>query len=145
MSGFVPMIWSGQERGWEPFYADVFRARRSSAALRHGQFLFNAVSCREAVTERDYEAHTWVFGLLRRSGGEAVWGLVSLWPEKTPFQFSLPLDKLGLDPAEQYRLHDLISGRDWDEYGRTSWSGAQLAQIVLTPEPFRPYCLAIQT
>ncbi len=86
----------------------------------------------------------WVFCLPRRYGDEVVWGLVSLWPEKTPFLFNLPVHDLGLDGNACYRLHDLVSGDDWDEYGRTSWSGAELAQVVLTPEPFRPYFLALQ-
>jgi glycosidase len=151
MAGFVPMIWSGQEKGLEDFYRGVLRARRASAALRQsrpagrqGDFFFNAVGCREAVTERDYQAHDWVFCLPRKHGDQVVWGLVSLWPEKTPFEFTLPVAGLGLDPAASYRLHDLVSDADFNEYGQVTWSGADLARIVLSPEPFRPYLLDLR-
>jgi len=144
MAGFVPMIWSGQEKGQEEFYRGIFAARRQSAALRQGVFLFNTVGCREAVTERDYQAQDWVFCLLRRHEGEVVWGLVSLWPEKTPFEFTLPVAGLEMDPGALYRLRDLATGADFNEYGRTAWAGADLLHIVLTPEPFRPYLLGIQ-
>jgi hypothetical protein len=73
-----------------------------------------------------------------------VWGLASLWPEKTPFQFTLPIADLGLDPGARYRLHDLATGADFNEYGRTVWAGAGLTRAVLTPEPFRPYLLEIR-
>jgi starch synthase (maltosyl-transferring) len=143
MAGFVPMIWSGQEKGLEEFYRGIFAARQQSAALRHGAFLFNSVGCREAVTERAYQAHNWVFCLPRRHEDEVVWGLVSLWPERTPFEFSLPIADLRLDPGARYRLHDLAAGADFNEYGRTAWTGADLSHLVLTPEPFRPYLLEI--
>jgi starch synthase (maltosyl-transferring) len=144
MAGFVPMIWSGQEKGLEEFYRGMCAARQQSAALRQGAFLFNSVGCREAVTERDYQAHDWVFCLPRRHEGEVVWGLVSLWPEKTPFEFTLPLADLGLNPGASYRLRDLATGADFDEYGRARWAGTDLTHIVLTPEPFRPYLLDIR-
>jgi hypothetical protein len=51
---------------------------------------------------------------------------------------------LGLSSDTHYRLHDLVTGTDFDEYGRIEWSGADLARIVLTPEPFRPYLLELQ-
>ncbi len=144
MAGFIPMVWSGQEKGLEDFYRGTFNARRRSAALRQGEFFFNAVGCREAVPERDYQAHNWVFCLPRVHGGEVVWGLVSLWPEKTPFEFTLPIAELGLAPGARYRLHDLATGTDFDEYGRVAWAGADLARVVLTPEPFRPYLLDVR-
>jgi glycosidase len=144
MSGFTPMIWSGQEKGLEDFYRRILNARRRSAALRQGDFYFNTVGCQEAVAERNYQAHDWVFCLPRRHSDEVVWGLVSFWPEKTPFEFSLPTAALGLDPNASYRLHELIEGVDWDEYGRAVWSGADLARVVLSPEPYRPYLLHVQ-
>jgi starch synthase (maltosyl-transferring) len=144
MAGFIPMIWSGQEKGLEDFYRGMVNARRQSEALRQGEFFFNAVGCHEAVVERDYQAHDWVFCLPRKHSDQVVWGLVSLWPEKTPFEFALPIGHLGLSSDTRYRLHDLVTGTDFDEYGRTEWTGADLARIVLTPEPFRPYLLELQ-
>jgi hypothetical protein len=51
---------------------------------------------------------------------------------------------LGLDPNAGYRLTDLVTGTEFEEYGRVTWSGAELGQVVLTPEPFRPYLLALR-
>lgn len=144
MAGFVPMIWSGQERGLEGFYQALLNARRRAAALRQGEFCFNTVVCRETVAERGYQAHDWVFCLPRKAGEQVVWGLVSLWPERTPFEFSLPTAGLGLEPTARYRLHDLVTGTDLDEAGQVTWSGAELARVVLTPEPFRPYLLELR-
>jgi hypothetical protein len=111
--------------------------------LREGVFFFNAVGCQETVTERDYHAHEWVFCLPRKRGQEVMWGLVSLWPEKTSFEFALPTADLGLDPSAHYRLHDLVTDADFNEYGRVVWSGADLERMVLSPEPFRPYFLQL--
>lgn len=141
MAGFVPMIWCGQEKGLEDFYRGMLSARRRSAALRQGDFFFNAVACQEAVTERGYNAHDWVFCLPRKHGDKVVWGVASLWPEKTSFVFNLPTVELGLDPNAGYRLIDLVTGTEFGEYGRVTWTGADLGQVVLTPEPFRPYLL----
>ncbi len=143
MAGFIPMLWSGQERGWEDFYRKMFAARRQSRALRQGDFYWNAVGCREAVTERGYQAHNWVFCLPRRGDDEVVWGLVSLWPEKTPFEFALPTADLGLEPNVRYRLHDLVTGTDFNEYGQAVWTGTDLGRVTLSPEPFRPYLLEV--
>jgi starch synthase (maltosyl-transferring) len=144
MAGFIPMIWSGQEKGLEDFYQGMFDARHLSAALRQGDFFLNAVGCREAVTERDYGAHDWIFCLPRKQGDEVVWGLVSLWPERTPFEFGLPIAELGLDPSAHYRLHDLVTDADFEEYGRVAWTGAELAHVALSPEPYRPYLLDLR-
>jgi len=143
--GFVPMIWSGQERGQEDFYRRLLRARRESAALLRGETLFNAVGC-------DNE---WVLSVIRRHGNEVVWGVISLWPEKRTHRFEFPVAELGLDLQARYRLHDLIGGpvsrvanptharvanpTHWSEYGQTVWTGEELANCALTPEPFVPY------
>ena len=137
LAGFVPMIWSGQERGHEDFYRRLLRARRESAALLRGETLFNAVPC-------DNE---WVLSVIRRHGNEVVWGVISLWPEKRTHHFEFPVADLELDLQAYYRLHDLIGGRvgrvanltHWSEYGQTVWTGEELANCVLTPEPFVPY------
>jgi hypothetical protein len=143
MSGFIPMIWSGQEKGLEDFYRGILGARRRSAALREGAFFFNAVGCQETFTEREYHAHKWVFCLPRKRGQEVMWGLVSLWPEKTSFEFALPVADLGLDPSAHYRLHDLVTDADFNEYARVVWPGADLERVTLSPEPFRPYLLKL--
>ncbi|RME40591.1 MAG: hypothetical protein D6796_17025 [Caldilineae bacterium] len=143
-AGFVPMIWAGQERGLEDFYRGMLAARRRSRALREGERLCNAVSCRETIAERDYRAHEHVFSLLRRTPDETVWAMVSLYPEVTPFTFSLPLERLGLRPEARYRLRDLATGEVFREYGRGEWRGAELANITLTPRMFRPYLWRVE-
>lgn len=134
LAGFVPMIWSGQEQGQEAFYRDLLRARHGSAALLRGETLYNAVSC----------TNEWVLNIVRRHGDEVVWGVISLWPEKSTHTFSLPVAKLGLSTQTRYRLHDLISGCDWDEYGKTAWTGGELRNCALTPQPFQPYFFAVR-
>lgn len=129
LAGFVPMIWSGQERGQEDFYRRLLRARRESAALLEGERLFNAVSC-------DNE---WVLSVIVRHRNEVVWGVISLWSEKRTHHFEFPVAEVGLEARTRYRLHDLIGGRDWNEYGQTVWTGDELAHCALTPEPFVPY------
>ena len=135
LAGFVPMIWSGQERGQEAFYRNLLRARRESAALLHGEALFNAVACQSE----------WVLSIVRRHENEVVWGVISLWPEKRTHSFEFPVGELGLDRQAHYRLHDLIGGRDWDEYGQMAWTGEELARCTLTPEPFEPCFWQVQS
>src|SRR5439155_8542525 len=43
--GFVPRIWSGQERGEEHFVGQLLHMWGTQAALRHGRVLYNAVPC----------------------------------------------------------------------------------------------------
>ncbi|MFQ6058023.1 MAG: hypothetical protein ACE5MB_03965 [Anaerolineae bacterium] len=102
LAGFVPMVWAGQEVGQEEFYRRLFAARRASPALREGETLYNAVTC-------DNE---WVLSIVRHHKSEEVWGLISLWPEKTTFTFGLPVKQLGLAAKGCYRLHDLLTGQD---------------------------------
>lgn len=133
MAGFVPMIWAGQERGQEDFYRRLLAARQASPALLRGERLFNVVNC-------DGE---WVLSIVRRHEEEIVWGLVSLWPEKRTFTFALPRTLLGerLHPpvGTAICLHDLMTGRDWNEAGTAWWTLTDLERLQITPEPFQPY------
>lgn len=127
LAGFVPMIWSGQERGQEEFLRRLFAARNTSPAILRGERLFNVIRCQ----------NEWMFSVVRRYRDELAWGLVNFWPEKCSHRFDVPLDILA--PEVTYCLHDLIAGRDWEEDGKTTWIGSELESIVLTPEPFLPY------
>lgn len=147
MSGFVPMLWSGQERGQEDFVRGLLHARRHSAALRRGALHFNAVTVddrghyRRAAGERPAEQ---VFTVIRQLGDEVLLGLASLLPEQATFAFGLPLADLPIDPAAHYRLRDLISSAVWSQHGQAIWQGAELADLTLTPRMFRPYILRLE-
>jgi glycosidase len=134
LAGFIPMIWSGQEEGQEEFFGRLLRARAGSAALLRGEVIFDAVPC----------SSPWVLSILRRSPDQAVWGLISLLPEKTTFTFSMPLEILGVHRDRHYLLKDLISLRNWSEYGKESWRGGELSQLSLTPQPFVPAFLELE-
>lgn len=147
MAGFVPMIWCGQEVGQEGFIGGLLRARRGSIVLRRGVRLFNAV----AVDDLGHYRREWgrppaeeVFALPIHDGETALLGLVSLCPEQVTYRLSLPLDALPLERSKTYRLRDLISGEVWDECGRTRWTGAELANLTLTPRMYQPYILHIE-
>jgi len=146
-SGFIPMVWAGQERGLEDFHRAILRARAASRAIREGVFIYDAVITESAFRSeaRAGDGHLWVFNLVRRADDEIVWALVSLWPEKTTFAFHLDADVLGLNPSATYRLHDLVADEDFDEYGRATWRGSELRDFTLTPEPYRPYLLRLDS
>ncbi len=133
LAGFIPMVWSGQERGQEEFYRSVLAARAGSPAFMRGEIFFDAVSC----------SHPWVLNILRMTSEQIVWGMISLWPEKTTFNFSLPLKQLGLQEKRSYGLKDLISHREWSEYGTDTWKSRELLDLSLTPQPFVPYFFEI--
>jgi len=133
LAGFIPMVWSGQETGQEDFYRSVLAVRAGSPALLRGEILFNAVSC----------SHPWVLNVLRKAHEQIVWGVISLWPEKTTFDFALPLEQLELREQSSYGLKDMISCREWSEYGTDSWKGRDLVDFSLTPQPFVPYFFEI--
>lgn len=147
MAGFVPMIWSGQEVGQESFIGGLIRARRANATLRRGRRLFNAV----AVDDMGHYRREWghppaeeVFALPIHDGETALLGLVSLCAEQVTYRLSLPLDDLPIARRQTYRLRDLIGGEVWDECGRRRWTGAELADLTLTPRMYRPYILHIE-
>jgi glycosidase len=129
LAGFIPMVWSGQERGQEEFYRSVLAARAGSPALLRGKICFDFLSC----------SHPWVLNILRITAEQIVWGLVSLWPEKTTFDFALPLERMGIQEKSRYGLKELISRRQWSEHGTDTWKGEDLRQLSLTPQPFVPY------
>ncbi|UCF97412.1 MAG: hypothetical protein JSV89_19890 [Spirochaetaceae bacterium] len=133
LAGFIPMIWSGQERGQDEFYRAVLRARAESPAILQGDILFNLVD----------SSHPWVLSIVRRNAQQVVWGLISLWPETSTFTFSVPADVLELAKESKYILNDLISRRRWSEYGTEAWEGRELQGLSLTPLPFVPYFFEI--
>ena len=129
MAGFLPMIWSGQEKGQEDFYYDLLKARAGSKAILEGETLYNTVSC----------SNEWVLNLIRRHNKGIIWGLISLWPEKSTFNIALPVADLRLNIEKSYRFRDLISGQYWNEYDKTLWKTDELDDIYITPQPFKPY------
>ena len=128
MAGFVPMIWAGQERGNEKFYHDVLQARASSIALLEGKREYNSVGCEQPE----------VVSILSKHDDEVVWGVISLYGERTPLKFELP-EALQLDPTITYRLVDLITDSTWDEYGKTEWVDGEIKSPTLSLIPYVPY------
>jgi glycosidase len=133
MAGFIPMHWSGQEAGVEGFYRSVLTTRTQSQALLYGERVFNIIPC----------GNPDVFSVLCRHPDEIVWGVVSLHAERTPLEFEIAR-AFGAEPSKHYRLHDLLSGQDWIEYGKGTRTGDELASIPLSLIPFRPYFFKIQ-
>lgn len=147
MGGFVPMIWSGQEVGQETFIRGLMLARRNSWTLRRGHFLFNEVTIDdEAHYRRDQgmQPSEAVYSVVRYYEDAVLFGVASLFPEQVTFRFGLPLDRLPIRHVARYRLHDLISDTLWNEYGKTVWTGTELASFHLTPRMYRPYIFCVE-
>jgi starch synthase (maltosyl-transferring) len=134
MAGFVPMLWSGQEVGWETFYRKVLKGRSQSTSLLQGEREFNAVSCENPH----------VLSILCRRQGETVWGVVSLYAERTPLTFDVSR-ALDVKSQSRFRLHDLIEEQDWNEYGREEWAEGDSQSLTLSLVPFVPYFFQIST
>jgi glycosidase len=147
LSGFVPMIWSGQEKNQREFLRSLISARASSPTLQWGEIMTNRVEISDRHYRRDQgdAPSDHLFAILRQYGDETVLGLASLFPEKVTFSLKLPVADLGLRRDQAYRLVDVISGQAWNEYGRGTWTGAELAAgVEITPEMFRPVALRIE-
>jgi hypothetical protein len=145
MSGFVPMIWSGQEARQQDFLRGLFSARRQSQAIRRGYRRFNTV----VVRDRNHYRHAenpvdQVFTVIRGHHDEFVLGVVSLFPEHMAFELALPESDLPLVRTTHYHLRDLVSGQIWNEYGRTTWTGAELVSFTITPKMYRPYMFRLE-
>jgi hypothetical protein len=125
-SGFVPMVWAGQEEGWESFYRRILRARRSSPALIRGERWFNRVTCSRPE----------VVSVVRRDGDEAIWALVSLYPERTSLTFDLQAVP-GFARPREFALRDVITDSVWSERGQTVWK--DIGSITISPRPFVPH------
>ncbi len=142
-AGFVPMVWAGQERGQEDFYARVLKARAGSEALLSGERLFAPAAVGPAPgidRARFGEGDRWVLQLGRRRGRERLWSLTQLWPEKVPLAFRLDREAWGLTPAARYRLTDRLTGQVLAVVpGETLLRG-----WTFSPEPYRPYWLALE-
>jgi glycosidase len=132
MAGFVPMLWAGQELGWETFYRQVLSARSQSQTLLRGEREFNAVLCNNPQ----------VLSILCKHQGEIVWGVVSLYAERTPLIFDVSY-AFDIDSPRSFRLYDLIEEKDWDEYGREEWDVGESQALTLSLVPFVPYFFRI--
>ncbi len=143
MAGFVPMVWSGQERGEEGFYRDLLRVWQEEPLLRSGLAACGGVAVAD-VSDRPVD-DPGVLTFVRGEGRDALVGVVSFFPEKRTFEFRFPAERLGLEPDRLYRIEDVMQRVFWDEYDRDSWSGSELSGgVALTPEPFRPYFLRFE-
>ncbi|NIS78789.1 MAG: hypothetical protein GTO14_00830, partial [Anaerolineales bacterium] len=132
MAGFVPMMWSGQEVGAEDFYRRILSARSQSQAILFGERQFNAVAC----------DNPHVLSIIAREGEERIWGVVSLYAERTPLTFDLT-SFFEIDSSKIYRLHDLIAHQEWNEYGQREWTAETLRSVTLSLVPFMPYFFEI--
>ena len=129
LAGFIPMIWSGQEKRNEAFYRKMFKVRRKYSIMTSGKTYFNAVE----------SSNKWVVNVLRIFNNEILWGIVNLWPEKTTHTFSLPLTMCGIEENKEYYLYDILEEKRFSEYGKETWKGVNFKSIELTPLPFKPY------
>jgi len=129
LAGFIPMIWSGQEKRNEAFYKKMFKVRRKYSIMTGGKTYFNAVG----------SSNKWVVNVLRIFNNEILWGIVNLWPEKTTHTFSLPLTMCGIEENKEYYLYDILEEKRFSEYGKETWKGFNFKSIELTPLPFKPY------
>lgn len=147
MSGFTPMIWSGQEKGQEDFIRGLMLARRENKTLRRGKRLFNEVTIDDENHYRrsqgDDPAGS-TFAVIRYDDNNVLFGLASLVPERITYRFGLPVEKLNLKPGARYQLRDLITYRVWEEYGTFDWTGEELASFYLTPQMYTPYIFRIE-
>lgn len=132
-SGFVPLIWFGQEHSERTFVGQLLRMREQHLALRRGAVLYNAVPCDSSQ----------VFAVLRVAETEQIVGLLNVGPHKQTVAVSLPVDTLGL-PDGDYMLYDLFAGAPWTEEGCRSWRRDELLSMKLTVEPFGAYCFVVQ-
>lgn len=147
MTGFIPMVWSGQEMPQIDFMQGLLMARRRNPVLRRGAHLFNAVTVDDLNHYRargEDRPARWLYTHLRHDGENVVLGVASLYPEQVTFRLGLPLDELPIDPAKKYQLRDLISFEVWHEYGCEAWTGAELASFTLTPKMYTPYLFRIE-
>jgi len=147
MAGFVPMIHARQERDQTEFLSGLLLARRRNAVLRHGQALFNAVSVDDLNHYRGKQGQRpaeRVFTVIRHDAERVVFGLASFTPERVTYRFGLPVDRLPIRADRRYQLRDLISFNLWAEYGKTIWTGEELASFTLTPEMITPYIFRLE-
>jgi hypothetical protein len=133
LCGYAPMFWSGQEEGDERFIGNLLEARANTPALRYGSARFNAVLC-------DFRQ---IFTVLREHEGQRLLGLLNVSPHKRTVTFGLPVDLLGL-PEGRFRLCEMLSGRYWDEEGRTSWERDELLSFAITLDSYEAYCFALE-
>ena len=127
--GFVPLIWSGQERDEARFVAQILHIWETHPTLRYGAALYNSVACDNPQ----------VFTVLRVDAETHLLGMLNVGPHKQTVGVSLPVEQLNLS-AGDYTLHELCSGQTWIEEGRRCWQRDELLSLNLTLEPFGAYC-----
>jgi hypothetical protein len=127
--GFVPLIWSGQERDEAHFVGQILHIWETQPTLRYGAALYNSVACDSPQ----------VFTVLRVAAETHLLGILNVGPHKQTVGVSLPVEQLNL-AAGDYRLHELCSGQLWIEEGRGCWQRDELLALKLTLEPFGAYC-----
>lgn len=132
-SGFIPLIWCGQEISEYPFISRLLRLRARQPALRYGRVLYNAVPCDNGQ----------IFAVLRPHEGRQLLGLLNVGPHKQTIAVSLPVDTLQL-PEGEYVLYELLTDELWFENDRCSWQRDELLSMRLTVEPFRAYCFDVR-
>lgn len=131
--GFVPMFWTGQEAGQEPFVRHLLRLRQQHRALRDGLIAFNTVPC-DVPT---------VWSIVRTCGDERLAVLLNLGPHRRTAIISLPVDRLGL-PEGDYHIYDVLNDRIITERGQQTWRREALLNMPLTVEPFDAMMLQIR-
>lgn len=129
LAGFIPMIWSGQEKGQEEFYTNLLNTRSKYDVLTKGMACFNLIDC----------SNEWVVNVLRIFDNQILWGLISLWPEKTTHTFKLPAAEVKMQKNVGYSLYDLLESKDRVEYGIEVLIEENSDSVKLTPDPFKPY------
>lgn len=120
MCGFAPALWSGQERGEEPFLRAVLGLWRSETALRHGTTSYLAVEA-EAPS---------VFAVLREHDGRRLLGLLNVGAHRHTLTVRLP------DLGPQVAPRDLLGAAPLGLAAAPDGTRATL-------EPFAAYCLEL--
>lgn len=134
MTGFIPMVWSGEEAGLEGYYQRLFGLWHKYPILRYGEILYNRVKSDDPS----------IFAVIRRFEGQVFIGLINFSPHKKTFRLSLPASEMGLQSDVKYCLYDALAGEDWDEEDGSHWTGVELQDIRLTMEPYEPYFVFVK-
>lgn len=123
--GFVPMIWSGQERGQEAWIQRLLTVRQHYPILIYGSLLFNIVPC-------DVPS---VWTVVRAWHDDVVAVILNLGAHRRTATFTLPVDKLYLN-SETYHVYDVLNERVLDFHGNATLRRDQLLNIHFVVEPY---------
>ncbi len=120
LCGFVPSLWSGQERGEEPFLRALLGLWRAEPALRRGAADFAAASCPSPQ----------VLTVLREHDGRRLLGLMHTGPCPAEVRVALPFEPPRDSPRDLLGLAPIAGGPAADG-------------LRLTLAPFSAYCLEL--